>query len=59
MKITLNDIIFNEAFNIISQNKSKANSLRLSLLNTFNYDNEISFKIRKYLGEFEYDLNTL
>ena len=59
MKITLNDTIFNEAFNIISSNKSKANSLRLSLLNTINYDNEIILKIRQYLGEFEYDLKIL
>jgi len=59
MKIALNDTIFNEAFNIISSNKSKANSLRLSLLNTINYDNEIILKIRQYLGEFEYDLKIL
>lgn len=59
MKITFNDTIFNEAFNIISSNKSKANNLRLSLLNTINYDNEIILKIRQYLGEFEYDLKIL
>jgi hypothetical protein len=59
MKIALNDTNFNEAFNIISSNKSKANSLRLSLLNTINYDNEIILKIRQYLGEFEYDLKIL
>ena len=59
MKITLKDTIFNEAFNVISSNKSKANSLRLSLLNTINYDNEIILKIRQYLGEFEYDLKIL
>lgn len=59
MKKTLNDTIFNEAFKVISSNKSKANSLRLSLLNTINYDNEIILKIRQYLGEFEYDLKIL
>ena len=59
MNPTYNDSIFEEALKIISINKSKANSLRLSLLQNLNNDNELILKIRQYLGEFEYDLNIL
>ena len=48
-----------EAIKIISINKSKANSLRMSLLQNIINNNEFILKIRQYLGEFEYDLNTL
>ena len=51
--------IFEEAFSIISTHKLKASSLRLTLLNTVNIDNNINLKIRQYLGEFEYDLQIL
>ena len=56
---TLNDTVFNEAFNIISSNKSKANFLRQSLLQNLSYDNESNSKIIGYLGELEYDLKSL
>ena len=59
MKLSLYNTIFEEVFNIISANKSKANSLRISLLNTINIDNNLILEIRKCLGEFEYDLKIL
>ena len=61
MKLTLNDSLFDEAFQIISTNESKANSLRQSLLKNNNFDNndELNMKIIQCLGEFEYDLKTL
>ena len=55
----LNKYLFEEAFRIISANKSKANSLRQSILNAINYDSNFNLKIRQYLGEFEYDLKIL
>ena len=61
MKLTLNDSLFDEVFQIISTNESKANSLRQSLLKNNNFDNndELNMKIIQSLGEFEYDLKTL
>ena len=59
MKPPVNNYIFEEAFKIISLNKSKANSLRQSILCSMNYDNDLNLKIRQYLGEFEYDLKIL
>ena len=61
MKLTLNDSLFDEIFQIISTNESKANSLRQSLLKNNNFDNndELNMKIIQSLGEFEYDLKTL
>ena len=55
----LNDSIIEEALKIISINKSKANTLRLSLLKDINYESSLNLKIRQYLGEIEYDLNIL
>ena len=51
-----------EALNIILINKSKAKSLRITLINnldTLDTDNAFILKIRQYLGEFEYDLAIL
>ena len=61
MKLTLNGPLFNEVFQIICTNESKANSLRQSLLKNNNFDNndELNMKIIKCLGEFEYDFKTL
>ena len=59
MKPPLNNYLFEEALRIISTNKSKANYLRQSILNTINYESDFNLKIRQYLGEFEYDLNIL
>ena len=61
MKLTLNDSLFDEIFQIICTNESKANSLRQSLLKNNNFDNndELNMKIIQSLGEFEYDLKTL
>ena len=56
---TLNDSLFNEAFNIISTNKSKSNSLRQSLLQNLSYNEESNSNIIGFLGELEYDLNSL
>ena len=56
---TLNDALFNEAFNIISTNKSKSNSLRQSLLQNLSYNEESNSNIIGFLGELEYDLNSL
>ena len=50
---------FDEAFKIISTNKSKANSLRQSLLKNNNYNCNQNMQIIQYLGEFEYDLKSL
>ena len=54
MKLTLNDSLFDEVFQIISTNESKANSLRQSLLKNNNFDNndELNMKIIQSLGEF-------
>ena len=59
MEPSLNDSVFDEAFKIISTNRSKANLLRQSLLKNNNYDNNPNLKVIEYLGEFEYDLKTL
>ena len=59
MEPTLNDSIFDEAFKIITTNKSKANSLRQLLLKDNNNDNDLNLQVIEYLGEFEYDLKTL
>ena len=50
---------FDEAFKIISTNKSKANSLRQSLLKNNNYNCNQNMQTIQYLGEFEYDLKSL
>ena len=59
MEQNQNDSLFNEAFKIISTNKTKANSLKQSLSkdNENNKDNNLN--IIQYLSEFEYDLKTL
>ena len=59
MNTSYNNSIFEEAIKIIFVNKSKANSLRLSLIQNSINDNELILKVRQYLGEFEYDLNIL
>ena len=53
--------ILEEVFKIIDSNKSKASSLRNSILNINQniYNNNIHIQIIQYLGEFEYDLKTL
>jgi len=56
---TLNDALFNEAFNIISSNKSKSNELRQSLLQNLSYNEESNSDVIGFLGELEYDLNSL
>ena len=55
------DIIIEEAINIINSNKSKALSLRNSILNIDQnmYSNKLYIQIVQFLGEFEYDLKTL
>ena len=50
---------FDEAFKIISTNKSKANCLRQSLLKNNNYNCNQNMQTIQYLGEFEYDLKSL
>ena len=59
MRPTLNDSVFDEGFKIITSNKSKANTLRQSLLKNNKDDNDLNMQIIQYLGEFEYDLKTL
>ena len=56
---SLNDKLFLEAYNIISSNKSKANSLRQSLLQNISCDNDPNSKVIGFLGELEYDLKSL
>ena len=53
--------ILEEVFKIIDSNKSKASSLRNSILNVNQniYNNNLHIQIIQYLGEFEYDLKTL
>ena len=53
--------ILEEVFKIIDSNKSKASSLRNSILNINQniYNNNLHIQIIQYLGEFEYDLKTL
>ena len=55
------DIIIEEIINIINSNKSKALSLRNSILNINQnmYNNKLYIQIVQFLGEFEYDLKTL
>jgi len=55
------DIIIEEVINIINSNKSKALSLRNSILNINQniYNNKLYIQIVQFLGEFEYDLKTL
>ena len=53
------DSLFNEAFKLITTNKSKANSLRQSLIENDKNDENNNLKTIQYLGEFEYDLKTL
>ncbi len=55
----INDKLFLEAYNIISSNKSKANSLRQSLLQNISCDNDPNSKVIGFLGELEYDLKSL
>ena len=57
--LTLNEALFNEAFNIISLNQTKTNSLRQSLLKDLSYNEEANSKVIEFLGEVEYDLNNL
>ena len=59
MEPTLNDSVFDEAFKIITSDKSKANSLRQLFLKDNKDDNDLNSKAIEYLGEFEYDLKTL
>ena len=56
---TSNDILFNEAFNIISSNKSKSNFLRQSLIQNISYNDESNPNVIGFLSELEYDLNNL
>ena len=56
---SLNEKLFLEAYNIISSNKSKANSLRQSLLQNISCDNDPNSKVIGFLGELEYDLKSL
>ena len=53
--------ILEEAFKIINLNKSKASSLRNSILNLNQniYNNNLHLQTIQYLSEFEYDLKTL
>lgn len=55
------NIIIEEVINIINSNKSKALSLRSSILNINQnmYSNKLYIQIIQFLGEFEYDLKTL
>ena len=51
-----------EAFKIIDSNKSKASTLRNSILNlneSIYNNNNLNLQIIQFLGEFEYDLKTL
>ena len=59
MSQTLNDALFNEAFNIISSNKTKSNFLRQTLLQNLSYNDESNSKVIGFLGELEFDLNSL
>ena len=59
MEPVLTDTAFDEAFKIISSDKSQANSLRQLLLKNNKNDNDLNMKIIQYLGELEYDLKTL
>ena len=59
MSEALSEALFNEAFNIITSNKSKSNSLRQSLLQNLSYNDDPNSKVIGFLGEFEYDLNSL
>ena len=59
MELISKDSIFDEAFKIISTNKLKANSLRQSLLQNNNHNDELNLKVIQYLGEIEYDLKSL
>ena len=56
---TLNDALFNEAFNIIFSNRSKSNFLRQSLIQNLSYNDESNSNVIGFLGELEYDLNSL
>jgi hypothetical protein len=59
MELISKDSIFDEAFKIISTNKLKANSLRQSLLQNNNPNDELNLKTIQFLGEIEYDLKSL
>ena len=59
MELISKDSIFDEAFKIISTNKLKANSLRQSLLQNNNHNDELNLKTIQFLGEIEYDLKSL
>lgn len=59
MSQSMNNSMIEEALKIILINKSKAKSLRISLINDADSDNPFILKIRRYLGEFEYDLKLL
>ena len=59
MEPTSNDSTFDEAFKIITSNKSKANSLQKLFLNNNKYDKDLNSKTIQFLNEFEYDLKTL
>ena len=59
MELISKDSLFDEAFKIISTNKSKANSLRQSLLQNNNHNEDLNLKTIQFLGEVEYDLNSL
>ena len=59
MELISKDYIFDEAFKIISTNKLKANSLRQSLLQNNNHNDELNLKTIQFLGEIEYDLKSL
>ena len=50
-----------EAFKIIDSNKTKASTLRNTILNLNQniYNNNLNLQIIQFLGEFEYDLKTL
>ena len=57
--ITLNEALFQEAFNIISSNQTKSNTLRQSLLKNLSYNEEANSNVIEFLGELEYDLNNI
>ena len=59
MKQISNDESFDEAFKIITSNKSKANSLKQALLKNKKYDKDLNLRIIKNLEEFESDLENL
>ncbi len=59
MELISKDSIFDEAFKIISTNKLKANSLRQSILQNNNPNDELNLKTIQFLGEIEYDLKSL